>query len=319
MGAGAWYSGSGLGDANIVVARRTIQVALHESVKNRAVMGHPVMRGIMAQDAALGQLLGELGVSISLAALGQGKLAATAEGTPATPTNFSTANSATVTPARRAFSRDVGDFARALQQSLLRGEISPDAVAMLVYDAYGCWSNDLVDRMVALAASATYAIGTTGAPLTWDAVRDGVLDCQNRGVQGAGLGLISAKGAKDLSADALALAGAVQMRAATQGFVPDTRQGAYICSEWGVDWYLNSELDTSGTDTLGIVIWDGAMLLKHQRVPLPVNEARVLADLGFLTIEADRPGGGVTRAEYASYNAVGILEQARFAKIVYAT
>lgn len=315
MAAGAWYSNAGIGDANIAVARRTIQIALHESQKNGALMGHPVIMDILSRDEMLGPMIGELGVSISLAALGQGKLAATAEGTEASPTNFSTTNSATVTPARRAYARDVGDFARSLQESLLTGEIAPTVVAMLANEGLKLWFNDWIDRICALASSATYEIGTTATALTWSALQDGVIDFKNRGVSGGpALALITEKGAKDLTSDALALSGAVQFRQNTQGMVSNMDTGAYLFSEWGVDFYLGAELDTDGGDDLGILIGPGAILSKHQRVALPM-EAETLVDAGWYTMEARRPGGGVTRVETVSYNAVGILEAGRFAAI----
>lgn len=318
MAAGDWNSGAGLGDANISVAARTLQNALHASVKNIEPIGHPVFQSMLAKDAELGQLMGALGVSVSLAAIGQGKLAAVAEGTEATPTNFSTANSTTVTPGRRAFARDVSDFARSLQEPLLRGELSPTAEAMLTYEAYRLWSNDLVDRVVALAASASTEMGTTGTALTWSDIQSGVMTSKNRGVQGRGIGMLSTKGALDLTSNALSLSGAVQFRGRTQDMVANAEGGAYLFSEWGVDWFLNSELDADGGDTLGIVLWDGAVLLKHQRVPLP-SEAETMLDLGFLTVEKRRPGGGQTRFETVSYNALGILEAARFDAVRYVT
>lgn len=318
MAAGDWNTGSGLGDANIAVAARTLQVALHASVKNLEPIGHPVFQAMLARDAGLGQLMGALGVSISLAAIGQGKLAATAEGTEATPTNFSTANSTTVTPARRAYARDMSDFARSIQESMLRGEIAPDAVALLTYEAYRLWANDIIDRTVALAASASFEYGTTATALTWSDVQTGVMASKNRGNRGRAIGFLNSNGALDLADDALSLGGAIQWRDRTQQFVADAESGAYLGTEWGIDWYLNSELDTDGGDDLGIVLWDGAVLLKHQRVPLP-PEATAMLDLGFLTVEMRRPGGGQTRAETVSYNALGILEAARFDAVRYVT
>lgn len=318
MGAGNWLSSAGIGDANIAVAARTIQVALHSSVKNMEPIGHPVFQEMLARDASLGQLLGSLGVSVSLAAIGQGKLAATSEGSEAAATNFSTSNSSTVTPARRAYTRTVSDYARSLQEALLRGEMSPSAVATLTYEAYRLWANDLIDRVVALAASSTYHIGSTGTSLTWSKIQTGIMAAKDRGNTGRGIGFLDANGALDLADDALSLGGAIQWRDRTQQFVADPTQGAYLGTEWGVDWYLNSELDTSGPDTLGIVLWPGAVLLKHQRVPLP-QEATAMLDLGFLTCEMRRPGGGITNVETVSYNAVGILEAARFADIIFVT
>ena len=317
MAAGDWLSGAGLGDANISVAARAISAALHESQKNRALLGHPVIMDLMMRDQALGQLMGALGVSESFAAIAQGKLAATAEGTEATPTNFSTSNQTTVTPARRAFARDVGDFARSLQEGLLAGELSPSAEAMLAYEGLHLWFNDVVDRMVALASSATYEIGTTATALAWSPVNEGVYDLKDRGViSGSALGLLSAKGAKDLAADALSLGGAVQLSPDMQQFIASANDGAYIGRVNGVDWYLNSELDADGGDTLGILVTPGAFTMKHQRVPLP-READVLVDAGWYTMEMRRPGGGISRVETVSHNAIGIREQGRFAAIRY--
>lgn len=318
MAAGDWNSGSGIGDANIAVAARMIEVALHASVKNLEPIGHPVFQAMLARDAALGQLMGALGISTGLAAIGQGKLTSVAEGTEATPTNFSVANSTTISPARRAYARDVSDFARSLQEPLLRGDMAPSVVATLTYEAYRLWANDLVDRVVALAASASFEMGTTGTSLTWSDIQSGILSSKNRGVQGRGIGFLNANGAQDLTSNALSLSGAVQFRQRTQDMVANAEGGAYLFTEWGVDWYLNSELDTDGGDDLGIVLWDGAVNLKHQRVPLPV-EAEVMLDLGFLTVEKRRPGGGQTRFETVSYNALGIREAARFDAVRYVT
>jgi len=317
MAAGKWFTGAGLGDANISVAARTIQVALDSSVKNNEIMGHPVIRDLMARDQGLGQLMGELGVSVGLAALGAGKASATAEGTEATPTNFSLTNSATVTPARRAYARDVGDFARSVQESMLRGEISPQAEAMLAYEGLRIWTNTVVDLIAATASSATYEIGTTATALTWQEINEGVIDLKDRGAAtGPALGLISAKGAKDLASDALALGGAVQWAPQMQQLLATAQSGAFIGRIGGVDWFLNGELDADGGDTLGIVMTPGSHLMKHQRVALP-REAEQLVDAGFYTIEARRPGGGVTRAETVFHNAVGILEASRFAAVRY--
>lgn len=319
MAAGKWFTGEGLGDANITVAARTIRVALHESVKNQEIMGHPVIRDLMARDQLLGQLMGELGVSMSFAAIGQGKASATAEGTEASPTNFSTSNIAAVTPARRAYARDVGDFGRSVQESMTRGEISPNAEALLAYEALRIWMNTTIDLIVATASSATHEIGVTGTALTWGAVNNGVYDLKDRGAAtGPALGLISVKGAKDLAADALSLGGAVQFNPGFQQLISNAQSGAFIGRINGVDWFLNGELDTDGGDDLGVVLTPGSHLMKHQRVELP-REAEQLVDGGWFTVEARRPGGGVTRAETVFHNAVGIQEQGRWAAVRYAS
>ena len=318
MAAGDWLSSAGLGDANIAVAARTIQVAIHSSVKNMEVLGHPVIRGIMAKDAALGALMGELGVSVSLAALGQGKLASTAEGTEATPTNFSTTNSATVTPGRRAYARDVGDFGRALGEPMLRGDV--DSVsALIAYEGLRLWFNDWLDRIVALATSATYEIGTTATALTWEEINEGVVAFKNRGAaRGSALGFLSAKGANDLNADSLALGGAFQFTPEAAASVMSMQSGAFLGNRNGVDWFLSSELDTNTGDDMGIVLTEDAVLSKHARVSLPAEADQVL-DLGMFTVEARRPGGGLSRLETVSHNAVGILDAEAFAAVRYLT
>ncbi len=318
MGAGIWGTGTGLGDANIAVAARTIQLALNAAVKNRAILGHPVILDLMARDQALGQLMGELGVSIGLTDMGTGKLTAVAEATEATPTNFSVTNSSTVTPLRRAYARDVTDFGVSVQGSLLRGELGPDVVAMLTLDAVGCWFNDIVDRIVALFTSATYSMGTSGTALSWGALQDGVISMLDRGNQSMGLGFLSAKAAQDLANDGLSLGGAVQFDPATRQFQAQLGKGAYLGTHWGVDWYLNSELDASGGDTYGGIVTPGAILMKHQRVALPSNADQVFAT-PFLTCETRRPGGGVNRYEYVSHNALAAQEQARMAALIWKT
>lgn len=318
MAAGNWYSSSGIGDANISVSARSIAVALSDSVKNQAAVAHPVFQAMLARDQGLGQLLGALGIGMSFATLGTGKLAATAEGTEATPTNFSTTN-VVVTPARKAFARQVSDFARSLQDGLLVGEISPTTEALLAYEGARIWQNSLVDGVVALAASATHEIGTTGVALTWAAINNGVYDLKNRGAaNGPALALVSAKGAKDLAADALSLGGAVQMAGQTQGFIANAQSGAFVGTFNGIDVFLNSELDADGGDTLGILLTDGAIMSKHQAVVLPV-EAQALINAGFFTMEARRPGGGVSLVETVSYNGFAISEAGRFAAIRYST
>jgi hypothetical protein len=318
MADGPFYTGSGYGDANIAVQARTIQLALDATVKNKAVIGHPVFQELMARDAALGPMMGALGVSIGLATAGAGKLSATAEGTAATATDFHLANSATVTPARRAYARKVSDFAMSVQRSQFTGELSPADTALIMLDAMGCWTNDIVDRCVALATSATYLIGTSGAPLSWGAIQDGVIDMKSRGAGGPAIGLINAKGAKDLANDGLALGGAVQFDPSTRQLMAQLFQKEYLGTHWGVDFFLNDELDTSGGDTYGIIATPGSFLLKHQPVPLS-SRAFTAASLPFLTIESRRTGGGVDEFEYVSHNAVGILEQVRFAALVYKT
>jgi hypothetical protein len=319
MAAGNWLTTAGLGDAYIAVARRSIELALSDTVKNREVMGHPVILGILAADEALGQLLGELGVSVSLLTLGAGKMTAVAEGTTATATSFSTSNTSTISPGRRAYARTASDFARSIGEPMLRGQLSPSIYAMMIYEAMRVWFNDWLDRILALATTATYTIGSTGVDLTFEALDDGIVDFKNRGAgEGPAIGFLDAKGIKDLNADARSLGGAVQFSQEAAAGITRLGGGAFVGTRNGVEFYLNGELDASGGDTYGLILTTGAVMSKHQRVPLP-PEADLVADLGMVTIEAKRGAGGTTLYEMVSHNAVGWREQARAAALVYVT
>jgi hypothetical protein len=318
MAAGSWFTNSGIGDANNAVGRRSLQLSLDSSIKNRSILGHPVILSMMARDAMMGSLLGELGVSVGLVTAGTGKMASTAEGTAATATDWSETNSSTVTPARRAYARKMSDFAVSVQGGLLTGEIGPDAIALFTFDAVGTYVNKLVDDIVATATSATYTIGTSGTSLSWAAINDGVIDMKNRGVTGPALCLLNATQVKAITSDLLGLGGAVQWAPQAQEGIQSLSRGAYVGRINDIDIYLNSELDTSGPDDYGIILTPGSHLLKHQPVGLGVG-AQMVADLGFMTMEARRTGGGVSDIEFVSHFGVGILEQVRFAAVISKT
>lgn len=316
MAAGAWYSQSGIGDANNASTARGIMAALTEANKNMEAAAHPVMQAMLARDAGVGQMLGAYGFGVTFADLGSGKLAAETEGNEASPTNFSTTN-VTVTPARRAFTREISDYARSLQEGLLMGEIGPDVEVMLAYEGTRLWMNSLVDQVAALASSATNTIGSTGVPLTWSALNEGILDLKNRGAAaGRAMALVTVKGAKDLADDALSLGGAVSMAPQIQSLLANASAGAFVGSLGGVDVYLNSELDTDSGDDLGLLLTDGALLSKHQQVQLP-READALVQAGFYSMEMRRPGGSVSYIETVAYNGVAIAENGRMAAIRY--
>lgn len=318
MAAGNWYTGAGLGDANIAVGPRTLEVALNSASKNQEIVGHPVIQAMLAADLAMGDMAGFLGISPSLAAIGQGKMATSAEGNEASATNFSTSNATTLTPGRREFARNVGDFAVSVQRSMLRGELAPDEEALLALEGYNTWSNDLIDRIVALASSASNTVGTTATALTWQAMHHGVLGFKDRGAgRDRKLALIDLKGAKDLADDALSLGGAVANSAQVQQFLNNGAAGSYIGTFFGMlDVHLCGELDTDSGDTLGILLGPGGVHSKHQRVALPPN-ADELTDTGLYTIELLRQSGGYNRVQMVSHNAVGIREQGRMAAIRY--
>ena len=317
MAAGIWGSNSGLGDANQALVSKAIQIALHESIHNVAAIGSPAVQGVLAQDQGLGNLLGARGISLGIAAIGQAHAAATAEGTEAAATDFSVAN-VTLSPARYEFVRDVSDFGASINASLLSGELSPTQYALIAYDGFRVWANTLIDALVALASSATYTAGTSGAALTWADLMEGVYDAIGRGANGPFSGFLSIKGAKDLANDALSLGGAVQMSAQVQQFL-NVQNSGYLGRFFGLlDLYVNSELDTSGGDTLGIAISPDAVMTKHQQVPLPA-ETFALINAGFFTQEMRRPGGGVTRFSTATYLAAAWKQQAAGFAIQYAT
>lgn len=318
MANGPWYTSSGPGDANITVGARSLQLALAGEVKNAAIMGHPVIRELMSRDRLMGELMGALGVSVGLITAGTSKMAATAEGTAATATDWATANSATVSPARLAHARSLGDFGIAIQEGLLDGQIGPTAMALVSFDAIGAYVNKLVDLLVATATSATYTIGTSGASLSWAALQDGVIDMKNRGVTGPGLALLTAGQVKALTQDMLGLGGAMQWASQAQEGIQTLGRGAYIGRFNEIDVYMNGELDTSGGDDYGVIFTPGSHKVEHKRVPLGYG-AQVIEDLGFLTMEARRPGGGVSLVESVVHLGVGIQEQVRYAAIVSKT
>ena len=317
MAAGNWTTGAGLGDAYIAVAQRTIKVALDASVKNKGFVGHPVVQGILAADRGL-DLQGALGSSVGLATIGAAKAAATAEGSDVALTNFSLSNSTTITPARKAFARSASDFARAIGQMQLSGDIAPDAYALMVFEAYRVWENTLTDDLVALLPSLSASIGTTGTAFTWGALQDGIYDLINAGVADQAIGVLSAKGCKDLADDGLSLGGAVQMSAQMQQLLPNLRNGAYIGTFMGVDFYMNGELDASGGDTVGGIITPGCLATQHKYVPLPA-EADALLSSPMFSIEMRRTGGSMTRFDVVIHNGAQIQEAGRGAKILYST
>jgi len=317
MAAGNWRPDAGLGDANIAVARRAILAALNSAAKNQEILGHPVIRDILMRDELLGPLLGELGVSVGLLTHGTGKATAKAVGSATTSTNYSLSNSTTITPARLTFGRTISDWGRALQEPLLRGELSPDAYAMVIVEALYVWANTLVDTLVALFASLTNEIGTTNTALSWTAVNNGIVDHKDRGNRGPALGLVDAVGAKQLMADTLALGGAVQWAPSSQQAIQNAQAGAFLGTFFGVQFYLNGELDNDGTDTSGGLISVGCLQTKHARVPLPSREAIQIADGGWYTVEARRQDGGETQFEIAMHLAAQIQEQNRGSMLRY--
>lgn len=317
MAAGNWLTDAGIGDSNIAITAKTIEVAIHASVKNKEAIMHPVVRAILARDQGLGNILGALALGVSFVDVGQGKMSAVVEGTEATAAQF-TSSAISVTPARRAWARKASDFAIADQAALLRGELAPDQYAMIVYDGYRVWANSLIDVMVALATSATNVIGTTGLPLTWAALSDGVYDAKDRGGNADAVGFLSAKGVKDLADDALSLGGAVQMAAQVQQLIPDMRSGALVGNFFGVDFFLNSELDAIAGDTAGLLLTAEGVETKHQIVPLP-QEAMALVNAGLYTTEMRRPGGGITTFETVSHFGAAIRQQAGLSQILYVT
>lgn len=316
MAAGPWRTGAGIGDANVAVAPRAIAAALNSAIKNRAIIGHPVMMQMLMQDEMIGPLLGSLGVSVGLLTHGTGKASAVAEGSAVTAANYSLSNSATITPARLAFGRKISDFGVAIQRPLLTGELAPDQYAMVLGEGFQVWVNTLVDTVVALFASLSNEIGTTAVDLSWAAVNNGIIDHKDRGNMGPALGIIDAVGAKNLMNDTLSLGGAVQWAPQSQQAIQDVRAGAYLGNFFGVDFFLNGELDNDGTDTFGGIISAGCLQTKHARVPLP-READIVADGGWYTIEAHRLTTGESQFDTVMHLAAQIREDARGSMLRY--
>ncbi len=316
MAAGAWTTSSGLGDANIAVGPRTIKAALNAASKNNAIIGHPVMQEMLLMDQGLGPLLGNLGVSMGLLTFGTGKASAVAEGTGTTATNFSLTNRTTNTPSRHAFGRKVSDFGVAVQRGLLTGELAPDQYAMLVNEGFQVWVNTLVDKVVALFASLSNEIGTTATDLTWGAVNRGIIDHKDRGNTAPAMGIIDAVGAKNLMDDTLSLGGAVQFSQQAQQAIQDAQAGAYLGNFFGVDFYLNSELDDDGTDRFGAIISAGCVQSKHAIVP-PPRQAIMVPDGGWYTLEALRQGGSETQFDLVMHLAAQIVEDNRGSMLRY--
>jgi len=316
MAAGNWRTGAGLGDANITVAQRTIAAALNSATKNNAIIGHPVMMNMLMADEGIGPLIGALGVSFGLLTHGTATASATAEGTATTPTNYSLSNSTTITPARKTFGRQVSDFGVSVQRSLLTGELAPDQYAMVVAEGFQIWVNTLVDDVCATFSSLSNEIGTTATDLSWSAINQGIIDHKDRGNLGPALGLIDSVGAKDLMDDTLSLGGAVQWSPQAQQAIQDVSAGAFLGNFFGVDFYLNGQLDDDATDRFGAILSAGCVQSKHQRVPLP-READLVADAGWYTIEALRQDGGETLFDFAMHEAVQIREDARGSMLRY--
>jgi len=318
MAAGAWYTSSGLGDANIAIAQRAIQAALNSSDKNREIIGHPVFMEMLMSDRGIGPLIGALGYSMGLLTHGTGKMAANAEGNNTTPTNYSLSNTTTITPARHSFGRTASDWGRAVQEALLRGDLAPSHYAMLIVEGFKLWSNTYVDKVAALFPSLTTEIGLTGVPLNWTALHHGIIDFRNAGNRARCIALLDNVGAKQLMDDTISLGGAIQFSQNAREAIQGALSGAYLGSPIdGVDFYMCGELDADGGDTCGALFTAGCIQSLHTRVPLPA-EADVVADGGWYNIEAIRGANGTTQFNTVAHLAVQIQEQARGAMIRYA-
>ena len=322
MAAGQYITTAGIGEAFVSLAVSTISVGRDPTNLNVEIAAHPVMRAIMANDESLGNIIGALGLRVSFVDVGRSKMSATTEGSAPSTTNMTVTN-VSLTPARYAFARSATDWARSIAEALHTGQIADDVYALMIFDALRTWVNTVVNMVVALASSATYSMGTSGAALTFAALTDGLTDMRARGgVGGSGLVLclLSAKGVKDLQNDALALGGAAALAPQMQQLLNGGASGGYIGRFLGaLDIYLCPELDADGGDTLGIAFTEEGIHTKHQQVRLPA-EAISLADMGMFSVEMNRGAGtGSTTFTTVSHVAAGIRQQQGLAKIVYAT
>jgi hypothetical protein len=315
MADGPWYSGSGPGDQNQALVTKSLQVALNAATKNGDALGSPVLRAIMAQDKGLGPMIAALGVNVGFVTLGAGKMAATAEGTAASATNYASTG-ATLTPARHAFTRQQSDYGAHLSNGVLK--MTNVQRGQLVLDFTGVWANTYVDEIAALASSATNSSGATGSALTWSTLSRLSLDFRDRGAGGDVHVMLDKTGVRQLGEDAMSLGGAVQMSQQVQQFLTGGGNRARIGTFFGnLHVYMNGELDTDSGDTLGLAFTADGVHSKHEAVSYP-PEAEVVANAGWWRAEARRPGGGVSIFEMESYLAVGIAQQAGIQKIIYA-
>jgi len=292
-------------------------IAALTTAKNNATFAmSPVMQAVLGRDPGFAPIIGALGIQTSIMNLGQAALAATAEGVDPTATDFAVAP-ATLTPARQALQRVMSDFGAAKIDGLLRGDIGPQLLNALIADGVSGWSNRLAALTKALASSVTGTAGTSGAPLAWSSFSDSVYELMEQGNSGL-VCFVDLKGAKDLRDDATSLGGAIANDAQMLQF-SNLSQPGYIGRFMGVcDVYMLPSLYATGGDTYGLMFGEAGIHTKHEAVPLGVG-ADVIADVGFLTIEAKRGAGSTTKIDTVAHMAVGIREQNGIRRLRYLT
>lgn len=320
MSAGPWYTSSGIGDANIAVSPRLLEEAFKSETLGNGLIASPPMQAMLAGDAVVsGAMGGALAFGWGLIDIGGGTLAATAEGSAASATNFSV-STGSLTPARRAFARKMSDFAVHVQQQMLSAPLS-SVQALLVADAFQTWRNTIIDLVMAQFASASYTIGTSGAALLWQTLQFGLQDAIERsgGAAGSFAAVLSKKQVQDLAADALSLGGAVQMAQQVQQFLNVNSGGnaSYIGRFFGVlDLYMGNRVTESGGDAIGAIFGTGAFVSKHERVSFLPGGTPAF-DAGFYSGEwRGRNGDGTATIDYISHSAVAIKQPRALAKVV---
>jgi hypothetical protein len=317
MAAGIWSPSSGIGDANIALSAAALKAAITKKTANRSLIMHPVHQRMLARDAGFGQLVGALGVQWGKIAIGQGAGTAVAEGSAASPANFS-ASTVSLTPGRKAYARSITDMGPHFQEALLEGNIA-GMIAMLGYDAFGVWANTYVAQLTALYPSFSTALDLSSSALLTLPFLEicNTVRVESQAESGDLVAVLSAQQIKDLRADLLTLGGAVQFTPAAANAMQLQPDPNYFGRLFGfVDVYQGQEVTTDTGNSIGGVYGDLALASIHQRVAMQPG-ADVIADLGLLKIEARaRSGTSTSIYDYIWHNAAGIDEQACGAKVV---
>jgi hypothetical protein len=328
MAAGNWLTTAGYGDGLVALALLGFVEAVNDEKYNLGIVLHPVFQAVLLRDAGQPLPPGALAGRMSVGIFGTGKAAATAEGSAASATNFSTTN-VTITPARLQFTRTASDFAAALTQGVpmdlgfgadASGITAENGAALLtmIGESQRIWGNTLVDLVCALLTSASLSVGTSGAALTWDDLSGVSIKLLAAGASGPFIGLLSQQQALDLMADVGSASGAqINAQVLVQYFASGGGSGGRLFQFGGVDYYLCSELDESGSDVIGGVLSADAFATLHKRVPAQVQNGGLNLTTNAYSIQvAQGAGTGLASCFTTTHLGVSVLQAAAMLKIV---
>lgn len=293
-----------------------VAAAVNRERNNQGFIGSPTVQAILARDPMMVAIMGAAGVQFTTLDYGQASLVSTAEGSDPAESDVTSA-ATTITPARRALLRKLSDYANAKLAGLLTGDLSPAMYNALIFDGVAAWSNGLAGSVKTLASSMSNIVGTSGAPAAWNHLRDGHMELVEYG-QTETVAIYDLKGIKDLTNDVASLGGVLANDPQLLQFQQTMRPGFVGRFFNGCNVYMLPGLATTGGDTYGAIFGAAGVGIKHEAVPLGFG-AEVIADLGFLTMEAKRGAGSVSEIHTVSHNGVGIREQAACRRIRYAT